>query len=154
MPCQIVQGLQTTVQGVQSPIRVAPKPKSCQKLCNVFNDDQGFPDQSDKSNHLMHNINGGVILHKKKYPEPSLDAVDPLFNYQFDEAFHADKIKSKLSISHLPPANAAAVVALITKYWTVFDDRSTFTPVWNYQCVIDTGIAALIAIKKINYGTW
>jgi hypothetical protein len=35
----------------------------------------------------------------------------------------------------------------------VYDERDTFTPVRNYQCVIDTGNSAPIAIKKINYGT-
>jgi hypothetical protein len=51
------------------------------------------------------------------------------------------------------PANAAAVVALIKHYWAVFNERGTFTPIWDYVCVIDTGTAAPIAIKKINYGT-
>ena len=35
----------------------------------------------------------------------------------------------------------------------VFDERGNFTPVRNYQCVIDNGNSAPIAIKKINYGT-
>ncbi len=76
-----------------------------------------------------------------------------MFNYHFDEALHANKIESKLSIYHLPHANAAAVVSLIKKYWSIFDDCGTFTPVQNYQCVIDTSTTAPIMIKKINYGT-
>jgi hypothetical protein len=36
----------------------------------------------------------------------------------------------------------------------VFDNRGTFTPIRFYECVIDTGTAAPISIKKINYGTW
>jgi hypothetical protein len=35
----------------------------------------------------------------------------------------------------------------------VFDKQGTFTPIRDYECVIDTGTAAPIAIKKINYGT-
>jgi hypothetical protein len=35
----------------------------------------------------------------------------------------------------------------------VFNDRGTFTPIKSYECVIDTGTAAPISIKKINYGT-
>ena len=34
----------------------------------------------------------------------------------------------------------------------MFDDRGTFIPVRNYQCVIDTGSARPIAVKKIHYG--
>jgi hypothetical protein len=34
----------------------------------------------------------------------------------------------------------------------VFDDRGTFIPVRNYQCVIDTGSARPIAVKKTHYG--
>jgi hypothetical protein len=51
------------------------------------------------------------------------------------------------------PADAAEVVALIKKYWSVFDKRGTFTPIVDYECVIDTGTTTPIAIKKINYGT-
>jgi hypothetical protein len=101
----------------------------------------------------MHNIDGGVILRKKKHPQPPLDVDDPEFNYKFDEALHSGQLKSELSIAHLSPANQADVVALIKKYWMVFDERGTFTPIIDYKCVIDTGNAAPIAIKKINYGT-
>ncbi len=76
-----------------------------------------------------------------------------MFNYKFDESLHAEKIKSELSLNHLAPSEAAAVTALIKRYWTVFDDRGTFTPIKSYECVIDTGTAAPISIKKINYGT-
>ena len=34
----------------------------------------------------------------------------------------------------------------------MFDERGIFTPVWYYQCVIGTGNASPIAIKKILYG--
>jgi hypothetical protein len=119
---------------------------------NAFYDNRGFPNQSDEFNHIMHNIDGGVIHHKKKHPQPPLDVNDPSFNYKFDEALHADKIKSKLSIGHLLPANAAEVVALIKKYWSLFDKRGTFTPIVDYECVINTGTPTPIATKKIKYG--
>jgi len=41
---------------------------------------------------------------------------------------------------------------LIVKYWSVFDDCGVFVPVRNYECVIDTGNAHPIAVKKIMYG--
>ena len=128
-------------------------PKCWRKSRNVFYGDRSFPDQSDEFDHLMHNIDGGVILRKKKHPQPPLDVDDPKFNYKFDEALHSKKLTSELSIANLSPADQADVVALIKKYWTVFDKRGTFTPIINCECVIDSGNAAPIAIKKINYGT-
>jgi hypothetical protein len=97
----------------KSPIRVTPKPKSRRKLRNVFYDNCGFPDQSDEVDHLLKNIEGGVILCKKKHPQPPLKVDNPTFSYKFNEALHAAKIKSELLIDHLSPANAAEVVALI-----------------------------------------
>jgi hypothetical protein len=36
----------------------------------------------------------------------------------------------------------------------VFDEHGIFVPVQHYQCIIDTGSAAPIAIKQIRYGQW
>ncbi len=41
---------------------------------------------------------------------------------------------------------------LIKKYWSVFHEKGVFVPVKNYKCVIDTGDAQPIAVKKILYG--
>ncbi len=117
------------VKETKSLIHVTPKPKSCRKLQNIFYDDRGFPNQSDEFDHLLKNIEGGVILCKKKHPQPPLDVDDHTFNYKFDEALHATKIKSELLLDHLSPADAAEVVALIKQYWTVFNERGTFTTI-------------------------
>ncbi len=101
------------VEETKSPIPVTPKPKSRRKSQNVFYDDCGFPNQSDEFDHLLKNIEGGVILCKKKHPQPPLDVNNPTFNYKFEEALHDAKIKSELLLDHLSPANAAEVVALI-----------------------------------------
>jgi hypothetical protein len=139
------------VEGVKSPISVSPKPKCCRKLRNVFYNNRRFPDQSDKFDHILHNIDGGVILCKKKHPQPPLNVNKPMFNCKFDETLHADKIDSELSIDHLLPVDAAKVVAMIKQYWAVFNKWGTFIPIRDYKCVIETGTAALILIKKINY---
>jgi hypothetical protein len=34
----------------------------------------------------------------------------------------------------------------------VFDNKGQFVPVKDYQCVVDTGSAHPIAVKKIHYG--
>jgi hypothetical protein len=56
-----------------------------------------------------------------------------------------------LDISHLDPAYAEHIIAMIKWYWSIFDEHGTFTPVHGYQCVIDTGNTKLIAVKKIMY---
>jgi hypothetical protein len=41
---------------------------------------------------------------------------------------------------------------MIREFWSVFDSKGVFVPVKNYECVIDTGTARPIAVKKILYG--
>ena len=118
----------------------------------MFYDDRGFPDESDEYDQLLHNVDGGVILRKKKFPIPLLDVDDPTFNWVYDDALHGEKLKTELDVSHLGKDEAEALVSLIKEYWCVFDDRGTFVPVCNYECIIDTGTAAPIAIKRIRYG--
>lgn len=87
-----------------------------------------------------------------KHPQPPLDEVDPSFNVTFDPAIHGPILDSKLDTSHLDPTTAVRLRDLIIKYWAVFDESTAFVPVKNYECVIDTGSARPIAVKKINYG--
>ena len=57
---------------LQAPIRVAPKPtaRSAKKSHNVFYDKRRHPDESEAYDQLLHNIDGGTILRKKKSPLP------------------------------------------------------------------------------------
>jgi hypothetical protein len=118
----------------------------------VFFDDQGFPNDSDEYDTLLYNINGEVILQKKKFPTPPIDIVDPVLNWEYSDELHGDKLWADLDISHLSFEHTTALINVIKKYWCVFDKCGTFTSVCNYECIIDTGTAALIAIKKILYG--
>jgi hypothetical protein len=43
------------------------------------------------------------------------------------------------------------IYALLKKYWSLFNDKGVYVSVKNYKCVINTGDAPLIAIKKILY---
>ncbi len=104
----------------------------------MFFDDQGFPDDSDEYNKLLHNINGGVIQQKKKFPTPPIDVVDPVFNWEYSDELHGDKLWTDLDVSHLSPEHVAALLNVIKKYWCVFDKRGTFTPVRNYEWIIDS----------------
>jgi hypothetical protein len=81
-----------------------------------------------------------------------LDEVNPKFFSAYDEFKHGVQLKKDLNLSHLEPAIHNQIYALVKKYWSVFDNKGVFVPVKNYECVIDTGDATPIAIKKILYG--
>jgi hypothetical protein len=134
-----------------SPIRDADKSKSRRRIKNVFIDDRGFPDQSDEFDVLLHNIDGSPVLWKLKHPPPQIRSVDPMFSFSYDEALHGKRLRTELDQSHLD-VKQQTLYALVKKYWSVFDKHGVFVPVRNYKCVIDTGDAHPIAVKKIMYG--
>ena len=86
------------------------------------------------------------------HPMPDLDVDDPSFNVQFDEVVHGEILRKQLDLSHLDADVRNQVLALIKRYWCVFEESTIFVPVPHYECVIDTGSAPPIAIKKILYG--
>ncbi len=136
-----------------SPICVSPKPKvqGTKRSKNIFFDDCGFPDESEEYYQLFHNINGGIILRKKKFPTPPLKDIDPEFNWVYSEELHGEKLRTGLDLSHLSPEQAAALMTLIKEFWCVFDKRGTFIPICNYERNIDTGTSRPIAIKQILF---
>jgi hypothetical protein len=71
-PCIKTSGYSTepTSLNENAHIWVAPKPKQRKRLNNVFLNDRGIPDESDESNHGLHDINGGPILRKLWKPKP------------------------------------------------------------------------------------
>ncbi len=142
------------LQSKPTPICVAPKPdmRGHKKAGNVFYDDRGYPDESDAYNHLLRKVDGGVVLCKKKFDAPTLYQDDPGFNFIFSKADHGECLKNELDLLHLSPKQGAKRADLIKQYLCLFDDQGTFVPACNYQCLFDTGSAALIAIKKIHYG--
>jgi hypothetical protein len=137
-----------------APIWVAPKPKRQKRTNNVFLDDQGFKDLSDNYDHVLHDVDGGPILRKLHHPTPALDEdIDPAFHAPFVPTKHEDQMRKDLDLSHLDPNLQEKIYAIIRKYWSVvFDEKGVFVPVKNYECVIDTGTARPISVKKILYG--
>ncbi len=114
------------------PIRVARKIKG-RKRPNVILDDRGFPDQSHEFDVILHNVDGGPILRRRKHPAPPLDDIDPRFHSVYDEALHGEKLRKELDLSHLPIGLREKVYALLKKYWSVFDDKGQFIPVKDYK---------------------
>ena len=133
------------------PIRVARKIRG-KKRPNVFLDDRGFPDQSHDFDVILHNVEGGPILRKRKHAAPPLDDVDPRFLSHYDEKIHGEKLRTEIDLSHLDGTTRDLVYKLLQKYWSVFDDKGQFVPVKDYKCSIDTGSARPICVKNINYG--
>ena len=80
------------------PIRVAHKPKRQKRLNNVFYDDRGFPDQSDKYDYLLHSVDGGPVLRKLRHPAPDLEGpVDPSFLSVFNPDVHESQLREELA---------------------------------------------------------
>jgi hypothetical protein len=136
-----------------TPIRVDPKPKCRKHLQNVFLDDKGFSDQSNDYNHVLHGMDRGPILWKLCHPQPGLyTPVDSSYYLPFVAEKHKALMRNDMDLSHLNPALQEQIYTIICEYWSVFDEKGAFVPVRNYECVIDTGSARPIAVKKILYG--
>jgi hypothetical protein len=134
-------------------ICVMGKPKQCKQTQNVCVNDRGFSGKTELYEHLLHNFKGGPILHKLKHPPLSLNVVDPQFVCTYDEAKHGKHMRCDLNSSHLEPKVQDQICALVKKYWSIFDNKGVFVPVKNYKCVIDTGDAPPVTVKKILYGS-
>jgi hypothetical protein len=97
-------------------------------------------------------VDGGTILRKRKHPAPPLDAIDPHFHAVYDEKLDGKQLRKNINISHLDAYLQSKIYGLIKKYCPVFSAKGQFVPVKDYSCVIDTGMARPIAVKKIHYG--
>ena len=64
-------------------------------------DDRGFPDQSNKFDVLLKNLEGGPVLCKQKHPCPDLSVIDPDYHNVFDKAKHGDSLNKTLKVDHL-----------------------------------------------------
>ena len=129
------------------------KSKASKALAKCLLDDRGFPDQSDDYDHLLHSIDGGPVLRKLKHPALDLNApVDPVFFSEFIPEKHEAQMHQDVDLSHLDPDLQEKIFSLIREFWSVFDSKGIFVPVKFYKCIIDTGDARPIAVKKILYG--
>jgi hypothetical protein len=103
-PCIKASSYSTAQADKVTPVRVAPKAKQRKRLQKVFLDDRGFPDQSDDYDHVLHNIDGGPILHKLKHPVLDLNTpVEPVFFSEFIPEKHEAQMRQDVDLSHLDP---------------------------------------------------
>jgi hypothetical protein len=131
---------------------VVPKPKQQKQLQKIFLGNQGFPDQSNEFDQLLYNVDGGPVLQKLRYPMANLDGlIYPRFHSPFIHEQHKDLMWKQIDLSHHDPNFQGQVYTLIRKYWLVFNEQKVFVPVKYYYCIIDTGMAQPIAVKKILY---
>jgi hypothetical protein len=75
--------------------------------------------------------------------------MDPAFFCAYDESKHGEQLMKDLDLLHLEPNIHEQVYMLVKRYWSVFHEKRVFVPVKNYKCVINTGDAQPIAVKKI-----
>jgi hypothetical protein len=92
-------------------------------------------------------------LQKLKHPPPPLDEVNPKFFSTYDESKHGEQLQRDLDLSKLDTQVQDKIYALVKKYWSVFNKKGVYVPVKNYECVIDTGDALPIAVKKTLWAT-
>ena len=103
-PCIKASSYRTAQAEEGIPVQVAPKAKQSKRLQHLFLDDQGFPDQSDDYDHVLHNIYGGPILRKLKNPVLDLHApLDPAFYSELIPEKHKAQIHQDVDMSHLDP---------------------------------------------------
>jgi hypothetical protein len=77
-----------------------------------------------------------------------------MFFSAYDESKNGEQLWQDLDLSHLDTQVQEKIYTLVKKYWSVFNKKGIYVPVKNCECVIDTGDAPPIAIKKILYGPW
>jgi hypothetical protein len=81
---------------------------------NVFLDNRGFKDLSNKYDQVLRNIDGGPILQKLRHSVPALNAdVNPVFHAPFVPATHEDQMCNNLDLSHLDPVLQETIYAII-----------------------------------------
>jgi hypothetical protein len=93
-----------------------------------------------------------MILRTLKHPPLALGEVDPTFFCAYDESKHGEQLMKDLNLLHLEPNVREQVYAPVKRYWSVFHKKGVFVSVKSYECIINTGDAQSIAVKKIPYG--
>jgi hypothetical protein len=102
---------------------------------------------------VLHGVDGKLILRKLRHPQPDLEAaIDPAYYLPFVPKKHKALMRTDMDLLHLNPTLQERIYTIIRNHWSVFDKMGVFIPVKNYECMIDTGTARPIAVKKILYG--
>ena len=86
---------------------------------NVLLDDRGRPDDSVDYDWMEERQDAPQLVRRTMHKLPT--EVDPTFNRLFNGAKHGKYLQQHLKTDHLEPATARRLVALVKKYWCVFD---------------------------------
>jgi hypothetical protein len=129
------------------PIHVMDKPKRRKRGYNVFVNDRGFPNKTEYYKNLLHNVDSRPILCKLKHPAHLLMRMIPNLSVHTMKPNMVSDC-GMISTCHIWTLNYTIKYVLVQKYWSVFDNNGVFVPLKNCKCVIDTGNAPPIAIKK------
>ena len=124
--------------------------RKSKKKANVYIDDRGYPDQQQDWDYIFEKDYGKLLL-KRRTLHPLPSSTDPEFDIPFDEEKHGAFLRDNLKISHLPIEQQQDLIQLVKKYWGVFNPDGVSIPVKDYRCHIDTGTAAPVRVRNVNY---
>ena len=65
---------------------------------------------------MLPEVKNGRLIRKRLHDPPKLQALDPDFGEEYDEAKHGDTLRSELNIAHLTPSQRSMLTAIIKKY--------------------------------------
>ena len=133
-----------------APIRVERRKKG-KRPSNAYLDDRGHPDWQQDWEWLQEG-NFGKVLCRRKRQHDMRPTIDPSFNVPFDESKHGEYLRECLKLDHLSSDKQADLIALIKRFWPVFNPEGMSIPVLDYECNIDTGTAKPVRAKRVNYG--
>ena len=71
---------------------------------NPLFDDHGYPHPQDNLESMLPEVKNGRLIRKHLHDPPKLQAIDPDFREEYDEAKHGDTLRSELNVAHLTPS--------------------------------------------------
>ena len=76
---------------------------------------------------MLPDVKDGRLSRKRLHETLDLQAIDPDFGEEYDEAKHGDTLRAELNIAHLTPFQRSTLTAVIKRYWRVFSKEGVTT---------------------------
>ena len=77
---------------------------------------------------MLPDVKKSRLICKRVHEAPDLQAIDPDFGEEYDEAKHGETLRAELNIAHLTPFQRSTFTAVIKKYWRVFSKKGVTIP--------------------------